>query len=72
MLTLQLGRGVGEPSAPRYRGPRQGAGTKVEATADIQTGQSLGREVGNSPNILVLPITPWGALWKSMTFSLKG
>ena len=57
-----------EPSSWRDRGLRQGTGTRDKATADIQTGQSLGRQIRNTPNILVLLIAPWGALEKHDIF----
>ena len=47
-----------EPLALRDASSRQGAGTRVEAIADIQTGRRLGREVKNTLSILVLSITP--------------
>lgn len=61
----QWGREWGcDPSMPLgTEGPcvRQRQGL-VEATMDSHTGQSLGREIKNNSNILVLSITPQSAL----------
>lgn len=43
-----------KPLGLRDGGPKQGAGTKGEATTDTQTGWSLGREVKNTLNVVVL------------------
>lgn len=40
-----------KPLGMRDEGPKQGAGTKVEATTDAQAPWSLGREVKNTLNI---------------------
>lgn len=40
-----------KPLGTRDEGPKQGAGTKVEATTDAQAPWSLGREVKNTLNI---------------------
>lgn len=47
-----------KPLGLRDGGPKQGAGTKGEATTDTQTGWSLGREVKNTLNVVVLSIAP--------------
>lgn len=70
MARARVGGGV-LTVQPGSRGPRQGAGAKVEATADIQTGQSPGREVGNGPHILVLPYHTLGGSVEKHDIFLK-
>lgn len=61
-----------KPLGMRDEGPKQGAGTKVEATTDTQTPWSLGREVKNTLNIALWSFYhTWDSLWKSVTFSLE-